>query len=1502
MRARWNVVVGAVVAALLGAGMPVTSASPATAVVAATPVASSGLAAAADTSNSNGGEYVALTPSRVANSADGTGGFTGPLSGPGKRSYVVGGKGGVPTTGVSAVSLQVTLVGATADTYATVWATGQTQAVVSHVSVQPNEDATTNMVITALGTGGSVDVWLNAGTAGVIIDVHGYYTTASSTTAAGSFQVVSPTRLADSRTGQGIGAGPVGPGQTRTLQIGGVNGVPSTGVVAVALNVTVADPTAVTYTTVWDTGATRPPVSNVNAEPLTDTSSLVQVKLSSTGQISLYNNAGNAHLVVDLAGYYLAPSQPDTAAYVPLTATRVLATTTGQGTPAGALAPMTTLSVPGRGAVDSTGKIVVPADQRITAVALTITAAYPTQLGHLRSFPEGEPMPQTSVVNFDPTGGQNSTASVVAKVGTNGRISIHNVSVGSVHVVIDVQGYFLGEKTQIWQPPLIVHRTPTGDLPTGPWPKPNQTTAPQTPGLGSLGFFPFHDFALAEGLDAQVNIANGNLLVRGQDVSVTAPGIPTVIDRFYNAQSTGDGAFGPGWVMSTGRDVGLSIAGSTATFYGPSGVSRDFPLPAAGQVTKSPELKADLTKLTDGTFKLTYRDGAFYTFSAGGFLISSSDRNGLTAQYRYNTGTNTLASITDPVGRVTTITYNTTNQVTRITDPAGRMHLYTYTSGRLTQVQDPDGAVTTYTYGTNGKLATIKTPRGSMTKVTYDTTAVPRVTAMDRYLTLYQTSGTVQNTKFAFGTTLTNGVTNRLTTVTDPRGGASRFTVEAPGRVIETIDQLGRKRTQEWTTNSDLAKAVDAMASGTTAGNATTYSYDTDTGMAAGATIPTGASSSIKYKLSDCGGTGTGPDAHKYLAKCSTDPQGNQTRYEYDTAGNTLKQSDSTTGGTAAATSATYQSATSTGPFQCGGRSGQLCTVTDAKNALTKYDYDADGNQVKVTPPAPLAATTAAYDVLGRLTSFTDGKGQTTRYFYDAADRLTRTVFTGGSWVDTLYDADGNTTQIEDTTGGQTTNTYDGLNRQTGTDTPNTGNLSITLDLAGNTETSTDPSGTTTYTYDAANQLKTVRENGGTACAADGAAAGCTWFDYDANGNQIEIEYPGGTKQITQRDLSGRPTRITATNAAGTPLSDLKYDYTTPAGLDRTVVQKRTDHLGVGAPDESVTTYTYDTLGRLKVADENTSTGADHASWTYTYDNVGNRTKQARAGNTGMPAGDVVYGYNAADQLTSINGSTSGLSYDLNGNETAGRLQTTTGFTNRTSTINSRNQITATTSGGTAMPFTYTGTTNDQRLTAGSTSFQNSLLGLTATTTGGVTTYYTRTPGGTLLAQRPSGGSSNYYLTDNLGSVVGLVNNAGTKVATYAYDPYGVTRVATGTAAAGNPFRYTGGHVDTSTGLYKLGARYYDPTLGRFTQPDPSGQEINRYLYAAGDPCNRVDPSGLLSEYGQCALNYAVLVAATFAFIGTAFTGPGVALGASALFLAVDTFLFAEQCYNDPWG
>lgn len=77
-------------------------------------------------------------------------------------------------------------------------------------------------------------------------------------------------------------------------------------------------------------------------------------------------------------------------------------------------------------------------------------------------------------------------------------------------------------------------------------------------------------------------------------------------------------------------------------------------------------------------------------------------------------------------------------------------------------------------------------------------------------------------------------------------------------------------------------------------------------------------------------------------------------------------------------------------------------------------------------------------------------------------------------------------------------------------------------------------------------------------------------------------------------------------------------------------------------------------------------------------------------------------------------------------------------------------------------------------------------------------------------------------------------------------DPYGATTAGTDPGDT-NPYRYTGAYTDNTTGTIHLGARFYQPTLGTFTQPDPSRQEANSYLYTGANPVNRTDPSGLFT-------------------------------------------------------
>ncbi|MDD4372251.1 MAG: RHS repeat-associated core domain-containing protein, partial [Anaerostipes sp.] len=94
-----------------------------------------------------------------------------------------------------------------------------------------------------------------------------------------------------------------------------------------------------------------------------------------------------------------------------------------------------------------------------------------------------------------------------------------------------------------------------------------------------------------------------------------------------------------------------------------------------------------------------------------------------------------------------------------------------------------------------------------------------------------------------------------------------------------------------------------------------------------------------------------------------------------------------------------------------------------------------------------------------------------------------------------------------------------------------------------------------------------------------------------------------------------------------------------------------------------------------------------------------------------------------------------------------------------------------------------------------------------------------------------------------------LIKEDGTADATYTYTDFGETRIQ-GDNTAGNEVCYTGGVYDSSTGLYYLNARYYNPEDGRFltedtyrgesTEPDTQ----NLYAYCVGNPVNYVDPSG----------------------------------------------------------
>lgn len=180
----------------------------------------------------------------------------------------------------------------------------------------------------------------------------------------------------------------------------------------------------------------------------------------------------------------------------------------------------------------------------------------------------------------------------------------------------------------------------------------------------------------------------------------------------------------------------------------------------------------------------------------------------------------------------------------------------------------------------------------------------------------------------------------------------------------------------------------------------------------------------------------------------------------------------------------------------------------------------------------------------------------------------------------------------------------------------------------------------------------------------------------------------------------------------------------------------------------------------------------------------------------------------------------------------------------------------------------------------GTATDKSDAFGVESETTGGATNY-TRTPGGRLVSER-IGTSTYYYLFDGLGSVVALIDTTATVQDTYSYDPYGTV---TATGSITNPWQYTGGYYDSSTKLVKLGQRFYDPTLGRWTQRDPLPQG-NRYVYMGDIPINFVDPTGLIDTGSVIHIAEGVAVVSAAAFgLGCGPCGV-VTLGAGAVITA----------------
>lgn len=247
-----------------------------------------------------GSLYEPLPPTRLLDTRSGLGARKAKVPAGTTVPLTVAGRGGVPSTGVTAVVLNVTATNPTASTVVSVVPSPGTTgwSGPSVLNVPPGQ--TVSNLVVAKVRDGRVFLYNHAGTVDLVADVAGYFTDGD----LGSlYQPLAPARAMDTRDGTGVAKGTVGPGGTVTLEIAGHGGVPPTGATAVVLNVTATNATASTYISVHPAGTARSSASNLNPRPGQTVAGLVVVPLHD-GKVTFYNHTGTVNLLADVEGFY----------------------------------------------------------------------------------------------------------------------------------------------------------------------------------------------------------------------------------------------------------------------------------------------------------------------------------------------------------------------------------------------------------------------------------------------------------------------------------------------------------------------------------------------------------------------------------------------------------------------------------------------------------------------------------------------------------------------------------------------------------------------------------------------------------------------------------------------------------------------------------------------------------------------------------------------------------------------------------------------------------------------------------------------------------------------------------------------------------------------------------------------------------------------------------------------------------------------------------------------
>jgi RHS repeat-associated protein len=918
---------------------------------------------------------------------------------------------------------------------------------------------------------------------------------------------------------------------------------------------------------------------------------------------------------------------------------------------------------------------------------------------------------------------------------------------------------------------------------------------------------------------------------------------------------------------------------------------------AAGHTTTFSYTGADRTPTT-----ITWPDLTTTTQAVvAGLVTSTTDADGVTRSFGYDAARN-LVRVTDGLGRDTTMTYDSAGRLHTRTTPMGETTTWTYDpAGRVTSVTDPTGAVTTTAYDRDGNATSVTDANDHPTAYTYDNASqLTRVDLPDGTNTTYtyDDHGNRLTETLAGNatTTYTYGPLGRLATVTDPAGVTTTYDYDANGAVTTTADSAGHITTTSYDAAGQVVGVTDPL------NRTTTYVRDA-LGRVTSTTDPAGGVTSTTYDSR--GRVATTTDAVSRTTAYSytpggrldhvTYPGGWTRRYTYDAAGRRVTDRDPELYDTTFAydldgrlgTVTTPQSLTTTYTYDGAGRvlteavpghgttvttytpTGKVATRTDATNGVVRFGYD-PVDRLRTATDANGHVTTYGYDGRGNQTSVVDARGHTWSSSYDLADRLLATTDPLGHATTYAYDSLGRVSTVTDASGRSRTATYDAAGQVTRTTFGDGTHADYTYDGAGRMLTAADLGGTETMTYDPAGHL-----------LSDGDGGRTVGYAYDVLGRVSVITYPDGSTATNHYDGTGKLMSVvrsdgaTATytyDADGRVLTETLPGATTrtygyAAGLLATFTEARTGgtttttlthdaagRIATSTTGGGVTAYTYDPAGQLLGVDA-PGTANDE---TFAYDPAGNITTST--------AGGVVTArtYDDADRLMSsaAGGTTTAYTYDA-----AGRLTAASGGSvTTTDTYDARGRLGSTSRAGvgTMRVWARTYTPRDRLSRVDTTVTVVPALGLPSTTTTStsfgwdtartIPQVLSMTTG--LVTSDIANGVGKAFVSvgaapaapfsrDALGNLLPTAATASLVTATAGYSAYGRPSTTPTTPVFGY-----GGELLIGSRIH-LRARESDPSLARFTTRDPlegtAGQPVatNPYHYAANDPVNAADPSGL---------------------------------------------------------